>query len=97
MKVDLKSLCNLLAKASEEANVSTESGNIYLLNQVLQPLMQGETVLLKDIDFSRFDGEDIRWLARYYEALEMQGRKLIQIVGAIANIEPAACKARRFC
>lgn len=97
MKVDLSGFCNLLTKASEGKSVSTEGVNAYLLNQVLQPLMQGETVLLKDIDFSQFDDEDIHWLARYYESLEMQGRKLMQIVGAIADVEPMACKARRFC
>ena len=97
MKMDLKGLCGRLAQVQEEESVSTRSCNTYLLNQVLRPLMRGETVLLKSIDFSRFDAEDIRVLNGYYESLEMQGRKLIELVGAIASIEPTACKGRRFC
>ena len=97
MKMDLKGLCSLLAKANEEESVSTEDGNAYLLHQVLRPLMREETVLLKDIDFSQFDYEDIHWLSSYYHSLEMQGRKLMQMVGAVSNMEPVACKARRFC
>ncbi len=97
MKMDLKGLCTRLAQAKEEETVSTKGVDEYLLNKVLRPLMRNETVLLKDVDFSQFDSEDVRWLTSYYESLEMQGRKLMQVVGAVANIEPASCKARRFC
>lgn len=97
MKMDLKILCGHLVRAGEEKTVSTRNCNPYLLEKVLQPLMREETVLLKDIDFSRFDADDVRDLASYYESLEMQGRTLRQLVGVIANIEPIACKTRRFC
>lgn len=97
MKMDLKGLCKQLAKAKEEEVVSTEGGNEYLLKQVLRPMMQSKKLLLKDIDFSKFDAEDLRWLYSYYESLEMQGRKLAQLVGVIGKIEPAACKLRMFC
>lgn len=97
MKMDLKVLCKQLAQAKEEESVSTKGCNAYLLDMVLRPLMQEETVLLNDIDFSEFEADDIHTLTAYYESLEMQGRKLMQLVGAIANIEPVACKARQFC
>ena len=97
MKMDLKGLCTRLAQAKEEETVSTKGVDEYLLNKVLRPLMRNETVLLKDIDFSRFDSDDLQRLTNYYEALEIEGRKLMQVVGFVANMEPAACKARRFC
>ena len=97
MKMDLKALCKQLAQAKEEESVSTKECNAYLLDKVLRPLMREETVLLKDVDFSEFDAEDIQMLAAYYESLEMQGRKLMELVGAVANIEPMACKVRQFC
>ena len=97
MKMDLNNLCRRLARAREEESVSTRRCNPYLLEEVRRPLMRGEAVRLKSIDFSRFDEEDIHTLAAYYESLEMQGRKLAELVGAIARIEPAACKVRRFC
>ena len=97
MKMDLKGLCTRLAQAKEEETVSTKGVDEYLLNKVLRPLMRNETVLLKDIDFGRFDSDDVHRLTNYYEALEMEGRKLEQLAGAFAGLEPMACKVRRFC
>ena len=97
MKMDLKCLCGQLSKAKEEEAVSTANCNPYLLERVLRPLMLQETVLLKDVDFGQFDAEDIQEIRGYYESLEMQGRELMEFVGVMANMEPVACKARRFC
>lgn len=97
MKMDLKVLCKQLAQAKKEDAVSAEDCNAYLLERVLRPLMRNETVLLKDVDFGRFDIEDIGQLVEYYESLEVQSGKLSQLVGALANIAPTACKSRRFC
>lgn len=97
MKMDLKTLCGLLARTSEEESVSSKDCNPYLLEKVLRPLIRDETVLVKDIDFGQFDADDIPTLVGYYESLEMQGRKLMELAGAVAAIEPVACKTRRFC
>ncbi len=97
MKMDLKGLCGLLARAEEEESVSSRGCNLYLLEGVLRPLMRNESVLLKDVDFSQFDISDIRKMVEYYESLEMQGGKLSQMAGAFANITPVACKVRQFC
>lgn len=97
MKMDMKNLCKLLTQAKEEDAVSAEACNPYLMEKVLRPLMRNETVLLKDVDFSQFEAEDISQITDYYEALEMEGRKLMQIAGAFANLEPIACKVRQFC
>ena len=97
MKMDLKGLCTRLAQVKEEETASTKDVDEYLLNKVLRPLMRNETVLLKDIDFGRFDADDLQRLTNYYEALEMEGRKLEQLAGAFANMEPVSCKVRRFC
>ena len=97
MKMDLQGLCTRLAQAKEEETVSTKGVDEYLLNKVLRPLMRNETLLLKDIDFSQFDSDDVHRLTNYYETLEMEGRKLEQLAGAFANMEPVSCKVRRFC
>lgn len=97
MKMDLKNLCGLLASAGEEESVSSKDCNPYLLEKVLRPLMRAEAVLLKDIDFSQFDAEDIHTLKSYYYSLEMQGQRLMGLVGTVAAIEPAARKVRQFC
>lgn len=97
MKMDLKGFCKQLARAEEEETVSTKDGNTYLLEQVIRPLMESKKVLVRDIDFSEFDADDVQWLYGYYESLEMQGRKLAALAGTIGNIEPVACKVRQFC
>ena len=97
MKVELKIFCTLLDEANVEESVSSKDCNSYLLHHVLMPLIWGETVFVKNIDFTQFDRDDVHTLADYYESLEMQGRKLMELVGAIAAIEPEACKVRRFC
>ena len=97
MKMNLKALCKSFAQAPEEETVSTKNCNQYLLEHVARPLMRGETVLLRDVDCEQFDREDIQWVSGYCDSLVMQGQKLEQVVGAVANIEPIACKARRYC
>ncbi|MCI9332604.1 MAG: hypothetical protein HFG05_10615 [Oscillibacter sp.] len=97
MKMDLKLLCKGLSQAKEEEAVSAQDCNSYLLDRVLRPLMRDETLLLKNIDFSQFDAEDIHTLQGYYESLEMQGQRLMGLVGTVAAIEPAARKVRQFC
>lgn len=97
MKMDLSGLCKQLAHAKEEEAVPTEDCNPYLLECILRPLMRDERVMLKDIDFEQFEAEDVHTLSDYYDSLEMQGQKLLQLAGAVAAIEPVACKARRFC
>lgn len=97
MKVELKIFCGLLDEADAEESVSSKDCNPYLLRHVLMPLMRGESVLVKNIDFTQFDRDDISTLADYYESLEMEGRKLMELVAAIAATGPEACKVRRFC
>lgn len=97
MKMDLKLLCKELSQAKEEEAVSARDCNSYLLDHVLHPLMREETLLLKNIDFSQFDAEDIHTLQSYYESLMMQGRRLMGLVGTVAAFEPAARKVRQFC
>lgn len=97
MKMDLKLLCKELSQAKAEEAVSTRDCNSYLLDHVLRPLMRDETLLLKNIDFSQFDAEDIHTLNGYYQSLEMQGQRLMGLVGTVAAIEPVAHKARQFC
>ena len=97
MKMNLKALCRAFHKAPEEETVSTRNCNPYLLEQVARPLMRGESLRLRDVDCEQFESDDIRWLAGYCDSLSMQSRKLEQVVGAVASIEPAACKARRYC
>ena len=59
--------------------------------------MRGETVRLRDVDCEQFECEDIQWVSGYCDSLVMQSRKLEQVVGAVASIDPTACKARRYC
>lgn len=97
MKLDLNYLCRKFTAAQEEETVSTRHCNPYLLEQVLRPAMRGAAPRLREIDYAKFDSEDVRTLAEYHEALVRQSLKLAQLVGAAVSLEPVACKARQFC
>ena len=97
MKLDLKALCHSLGQVEAEETVSTKDCNPYLLEHVLRPLLWDKRLRIRDIDFARFDEEDIDIMAQYSESLGRCSWGLGQFTGAIANLEPAAHRVRRFC
>lgn len=97
MKLDLKKLCRAFTAAPEEAVVSTEGINEYLVTQVLLPALAGESIQIKNIDCTKFDQEDVRWLAGYYDSLDTQADKLVRFIAPITKIDPIASKKRAFC
>jgi len=97
MKLDLKLLSMRFSQAKDEPPVPTEGVNPYLLEKILIPSLNGETVCLRDIDYEAFDEEDVEPLEEYYEALSKAAGKLAQFTETVRNIPPAAPKARGFC
>ena len=58
MKLDLKLLAIRFSQAKDEPPAPTEGVNPYLLEKILLPCMNGESILLRDIDYSAFDVEE---------------------------------------
>lgn len=96
MKLDLKKFCLLLSQTKERPE-SGEYINSYLLDHVLTPALSGAGVLIGDIDFSRFDEEDIEFLAEHYDCLEDAQRDILRLGEQVEKIPPAAGRARAFC
>lgn len=97
MKLNLKLLATRFSQAKDELFVSDDGVNRYLLEQVLRPNLNGESLYLGDIDFDAFDGEDVSELEDYYDRLELAARALRQFAQTVDRIPPAPDKARTFC
>ena len=97
MKLDLKLLSMRFSQTKDEPPAPTEGVNPYLLEKILLPCMNGESILLRDIDYSAFDVEDIEPLAEYHDELAQARYKLEQLTKTVQNLPPAAQKSRTFC
>jgi hypothetical protein len=97
MKLDLNLLSMRFSQAENEPPVPTDGVNEYLLEKILLPCMNGDTILLRDIDYDAFDVEDIETLAEYHDALAHAGYRLGQLTDTVQNLPPESKKARIFC
>ena len=69
MKLDLDLLVMRLILEQEGTVLPQASCNEYLISQVLLPLLRGEPVPLRAIDYGAFDEDDISALAEYNDAV----------------------------
>lgn len=97
MKLDLTLLSMRFSQAKEEPSVPTDGVNPYLLEKILLPCMNGESVLLRDIDYEAFEVEDIDSLEDYYDELSRAGSQLGQLAETVRKCPPEARKVRLFC
>ena len=97
MLLDLNVLRKALLQAPREETVDSSDVNPYLLNEVLQPMLAGKVLRYGEIDYSRFDADDLRTIAYYCQARSRVIAGLYSLIGGIAEAPPAACKSRVFC
>lgn len=97
MKLHLKDLCREFGKAKAEETVPNNGVNLYLLEKVLRPALQGDAPMLGDIDYEQFDLEDIGTLSDYYDNMWKAAEKLGQFVTAAASLDPVPSRERQFC
>lgn len=97
MNLDLKLLTRRFSQANAGEPVPTEEVNLYLLEQVIRPLLSGEKVRYGDIDYDAFEDVDLRVASSYCDDIFQVVYKLEQFVGDIANTQPAARRMRTFC
>lgn len=97
MKLDLELLSMRFSQAKDEPPVPTDGINPYLLEKILLPCMNDESVLLRDIDYDAFEIEDIDDLESYYDSLSRAGCQLGQLTETVRKCPPEARKARLFC
>ena len=97
MKLDLELLSMRFSQAKDEPPVPTDGINPYLLEKILLPCMNDESVLLRDIDYDAFEIEDIDDLESYYDSLSRAGCQLGPLPETVRKCPPEARKARLFC
>lgn len=97
MKLNLKLLAARFFQAKDEPPAPEDSINRYLLESVLRPNLNGDTLYLGDIDFDAFDVDDVSALEGYYGRLEQSARALRQFAQTVNRIPPAPNQTRMFC
>lgn len=97
MKLDLDLLVMRLMLEQEGTVLPPASCNEYLLNHVFLPLLRGESVPFRAIDYSAFDEDDIAELAEYNDAVYRIAQALGQTAERIGAIAPIARSARHYC
>lgn len=97
MKLDLDLLVTRLILEQAGTVLPPADCGEYLLSHVFLPLLQGETVPLRAIDYGAFDEADISALAEYNDAVYRIAQALGQTAERIGAIAPIARSARQFC
>lgn len=97
MKLDLTLLSIRFSQAKDEPPIPTVGVNSYLLQKILLPCMNGESIRMRDIDYDAFEVEEVDVLERYYDDLSRAGGRLRQFTEAVQNCPPEARKVRLFC
>ena len=97
MLIDFNILQKKLAELPSEEAVDSSEVNPYLLNEVLLPLLAGRSLTYGDIDFSKFEADDLRLLSHYCEERDHVSYSLRTLVGGLAKSMPSACRKRAFC
>ena len=97
MKLDLELLFTNLSRTEEDTGVSRDGVNDYLIDKILSPCMNGETIRLCDIDFNAFDAEDVDTLAEFHDKLERQAEAAARLAESIGAIRPVPTGFRSFC
>ena len=97
MMIDMTRLLRNLSSAKAEETVPTEEVQSYLLENIIKPLMNGVKLRYGDVDFSKFDIDDLRAAASYCESLGEMSHRLEGVVENITKVRALSCKSRAFC
>lgn len=97
MRVDILRLEKNLASAKAEPTVPLAMVNPYLLESVVRPLQRGARLCYGNVDYSKFDIDELRVAAQYTEQCADMSVRLEKLVGQVMDARSAACKTRAFC
>ena len=97
MNIEISRLVRNLRAAEPEKTVPDREVNPYLLNVLLKRLLDGEDVTYGEVDFSKFEADDLRVVSYYCQELGRMTYHLSQLIGGLDNAAPYCCKTRAFC
>ncbi len=97
MKLDLELLFTYLSQMEEDTGVSRDGVNDYLIDKILFPCMNRETIRLCDIDFNAFDAEDVDDLMEFHKKLKCRAGTVMSLAEKFGAICPVPADFRSFC
>lgn len=95
-KIDLSAMDHILRDLPEEEMVSTKELNPYLMESVIQPILRGESIRYRDLDYDQFDEMDLQHGYTYCEALDSLTYQLLHLAESIYELDACPITRRTF-
>ena len=97
MLVALHVLQKTLSGLPEEETVDSSEVHPYLLNEILRPILAGKSVCYGNIDFSRFDADDLWVISDYCDRREKTMHKLRVYINRLVEAKASSSMGKAFC
>ena len=96
-EVDIKKLVKKLKNSEEAESVGLSAGAQYLLEQVYRTLVMESPLTVGEVDFSKFDYEDVQEFTGYFKHdLNSKTKKIESAHELFANYSPKVISQRAF-
>ena len=97
MKVDFDVLLSNFRDAKEGKTFKTKDVSDYVTRHILEPLQRDETPLYRNLDFSRFDFDDLAVLMDFLDDARRVSYSLSNLNRTFCQAEPVSVGCRSFC
>ena len=97
MKVDFEALISNFRDAKEGTTFKRARVSDYVMSHILEPLQRDDALLYKNLDFTRFNADDLQNLMSYLEDDMRMAEKLADLNRVFCRAEPASVGRRAFC
>ena len=97
MEIDFDALLAGFRDAKEEKTFKKKAVSDYVMSRIYEPLLRNEEVLYANLDFTRFDADDLWELMRLLEDSMKMTWKLADLNRVFCQAKPASVGCRAFC
>lgn len=97
MKIAFQKLVSQLREAKEQDPKELWEMPDYVFDHIFRPLLNDEKVLFENLDFTRFDYDDLAVLADSIQSAWQETQKIRKIRDIFLEAPPVCAKARAFC
>ena len=97
MEVDFEALLANFRDAKEEKTFPKKAVSDYVMSRIYEPLLRNEEILYANLDFTRFDADDLWELMRLLEDSMKMTWKLADLNRVFCQAKPTSVGYRAFC
>ena len=97
MNLNLDAFNKYLSEAEAGETVPTGDVNPYLLECVLKPMLYGKKLCYGDIDYSKFETDELRALSGHCDERWSAMGRIQALVSGLSGSRAAACSTRAYC